>query len=428
MEFISPPRADHIQIAKYIIIVTSLFFVPYISVLLGTTLFSLGFSIRAKLEDNALFARFAKDLVDTLYGNWWVAFVLAVLPVATLALSFSQVLYGTDANIGKYFVVIFFNVILALIVLFFYRESFDSRDSAFVWHAIFGFLALGGMMSTLFAYASTVTLVLFPERWPLIESLIPLTFDWNVVAKFTFLATAALAVTGAATLFFFFNWMGGKSDMDETYRDYVRKFGSGVTLGFSILGTVFFLWYLVTLPVMAKSYGVYVSAIIAVLVVMLTTIFSYFLLRDAQSGHGSTVFVSVLVFFLVVLVHDNLARENSLHYQNYALEKINYQIMAEIEAARTERSGAVASVQLGEEIFNSKCIACHRFDQKLVGPPYNEVLPKYEGDLEKLKQFILNPVKVNPEYIPMPSQGLKPHEAESAAMYLLEEFKKQKGQ
>ncbi|MEZ4762883.1 MAG: hypothetical protein R3C26_06705 [Calditrichia bacterium] len=62
------------------------------------------------------------------------------------------------------------------------------------------------------------------------------------------------------------------------------------------------------------------------------------------------------------------------------------------------------------------------YEQRVVGPPYNSVLPKYEGDMEKLKQFILNPVKVNADYIAMPNQGLKPHEAESAAMFLMKEY------
>jgi cytochrome c len=94
-----------------------------------------------------------------------------------------------------------------------------------------------------------------------------------------------------------------------------------------------------------------------------------------------------------------------------------------------ERGGvAEASVAMGEQIFNQKCIACHRFDQRLVGPSYNEVLPKYEGNLETLKDFILNPVKVNPDYPAMPNQGLKPIEAESAAMYLLQKYQEASGQ
>jgi cytochrome c len=46
-------------------------------------------------------------------------------------------------------------------------------------------------------------------------------------------------------------------------------------------------------------------------------------------------------------------------------------------------------------------------------------MPKYQGKKDALVAFILNPVKVNPAYPPMPNQGLRPAEAESIATYLL---------
>jgi cytochrome c len=76
----------------------------------------------------------------------------------------------------------------------------------------------------------------------------------------------------------------------------------------------------------------------------------------------------------------------------------------------------------GEDIYNAKCSACHMFDQKKVGPPYRVVLPKYAGDKAKLIAFVLNPVKVDPAYPPMPNQGLKPAEADSIASYLLSKY------
>ncbi len=96
---------------------------------------------------------------------------------------------------------------------------------------------------------------------------------------------------------------------------------------------------------------------------------------------------------------------------------------AEIALQRGEAEGTgEVDLGLGEQVFNTKCIACHRFDQRLVGPPYNDVLPKYENDLEGLVDFILNPVKVNEDYPMMPNQGLKPQEARAVAQYIMNQF------
>ncbi len=419
---LSVPRADHLQIAKYIVVVMSLMFVPYISILFGSTLLSLGFSVRGKLEENSLFSKFAKDMVDRLYGNTAAALVLGILPVLTMLISFSQILYGTPAKVSQYFTVLLIVTIAAVVLTFLYRKSFASRENNFMKHVVLGLLALGGLKTIFFLLASNLSLILFPERWTLVSDYVFFPFDWIVIARFSHFMMASFAITGAAILFFFFNWMGGKSDMDPEYREYVRKFGAGMTIGFSIVSTLMLLWYFVSLPVMAKSYGVFVSAMIAVLVLLFVCLYAYSVLRESKVTAGKQAFGFFLLFFLVLFVNDNLARENSLLYQNYKLHILDLKKMAEIEQSRTERGGAVASIQIGQEIYNTKCVACHRFDSRVVGPPYNSVLPKYEGKLDELKKFILNPVKVNPDYIAMPNQGLKPHEAESVAMFLMKEY------
>jgi cytochrome c len=77
----------------------------------------------------------------------------------------------------------------------------------------------------------------------------------------------------------------------------------------------------------------------------------------------------------------------------------------------------------GKSVFETVCAVCHRFDSRLVGPPFNEVVPKYKGNLEGLKRFIRNPVKVNPGYPAMPKHALKDEEIDAVARYLLEKVK-----
>ena len=91
----------------------------------------------------------------------------------------------------------------------------------------------------------------------------------------------------------------------------------------------------------------------------------------------------------------------------------------------TELKGEDIEVELnGEEIYKVRCESCHKFDIKLVGPPHNEVVPKYFGKKELLLAFIKNPTRVDETYPPMPNPGLKPAEAKAVADYVLEQVKK----
>ena len=81
-------------------------------------------------------------------------------------------------------------------------------------------------------------------------------------------------------------------------------------------------------------------------------------------------------------------------------------------------------VRSGEEIYQIVCSTCHKFDEKLVGPPYNKVLTKYEGKMDQLIEFIKNPVKVDPAYPPMPNFALKTAEAKNIAEYIMAQHSK----
>lgn len=85
---------------------------------------------------------------------------------------------------------------------------------------------------------------------------------------------------------------------------------------------------------------------------------------------------------------------------------------------------ATATLEKGKAVFETVCTGCHRFETRVVGPPFNEVVPNYKGTVEGLKSFIRNPVKKNPGYPAMPKLGLKEEEIDAVARYLLTHVEK----
>jgi cytochrome c len=128
-----------------------------------------------------------------------------------------------------------------------------------------------------------------------------------------------------------------------------------------------------------------------------------------------------ILLFTLLSLQDQLAINNSSK-KNSAILAAGYEAY---ELNLKEEMGIDTKPINGADIYNGRCIACHRFDVKVVGPPYNQTLPKYEGKKAELVSFIMNPVKKNPDYPAMPNQGLKPKEAEAVADYLLNTYKKQ---
>jgi cytochrome c len=127
----------------------------------------------------------------------------------------------------------------------------------------------------------------------------------------------------------------------------------------------------------------------------------------------------VIIFLVFAVLTFNIIKDQSM-FANSA--KVHFlSVNKKAEEMINKKAGEnlnVAGVN-PEEIFNTKCSACHKFDVKLVGPPYQETIPKYNNDVKKLSAFIYNPQKINTAYPPMPNQGLKQKEADAVAQWLI---------
>jgi cytochrome c551/c552 len=144
------------------------------------------------------------------------------------------------------------------------------------------------------------------------------------------------------------------------------------------------------------------------------------MIKESSYKYSPILIVLFIILFALLAIQDQFAIDTSSNKQS-AILAAGYDAY---ELKINEEMGIDTKPISGEDIYNGRCIACHRFDVKVVGPPYNQTLPKYEGKKDDLVAFILNPVKKNPDYPAMPNQGLKPKEAEAIADYLLNTYKK----
>jgi len=137
-----------------------------------------------------------------------------------------------------------------------------------------------------------------------------------------------------------------------------------------------------------------------------------------SSKFTALLFFSLLFMVLTIIISDQLVISNSTKVSSAILAVQYEEILADLK-------GEGGPVELsGEEIYEIRCVACHKFDVKLVGPPHNEVVPKYFGNENQLTAYIRNPSKIDPNYPPMPNPGLRPREAKAVADYVLEQVKK----
>jgi cytochrome c len=438
-KLVLPQSLEHIALLHYLATIILFLFVPFISLVLGGSILSLYFKRKGKTDEHGFYTNFSKEVIEFTTFTKGAGVALGIVPLLALILIYAQILHNLKLVTISFFVVAFILIMIGLVFIYTYRYSwvfkslFSSvkleereieystfannvarvnRKSSF-WGLIF--LLVGS-----YFFIGGLNLALNPSDWDA-TGILYLFTSFSVFVKWIHFITAALSLTGAFLLFIYFFWEGGKGIEDAGYKAFVKKTGLSITLFFALFQPLFLLINLVALPSLALSSSVFGFAVISLFAVFLVFHLVYAMLKNSELRYSGMVFLLLIVASLTLIISEQAAFRNVTKKQALVLAA-EYDVT--LKSLKGEPTG-IAAIS-GADIFNGKCSACHKFDQKLVGPPYKETLPKYNGDVDKVAAFVMNPTKMNPAYPPMPNQGLKPAEARAIATYILEEFKKYK--
>lgn len=338
----------------------------------------------------------------------YLAFILGFLPYATLALLTTQMLGTTELAVFAYYQRIGGIFLLAYIV-----GKLTKVDP--YMHALTAFLWFIGLI----LWSSLETALGLPYLWHLFQGFIPFLFSIQTL-------THGFLCIGLAGLFLGSWWLFShlahpeKPQLSEKESKAFQTFG-WLTLIFSgFLALIMLVWDLYTAPFPSLNERVFHLGFGIAIGTFFIAFLAGFGLPAKKKGY---LFLS----FLLSLTTLGLYGAQIQTYQFQGSRETLALVASHVEEAygklkeeQTRKyTQAEPSLALGEEIFNTKCTTCHAWDHKVVGPPYNEVIPKYEGNEEALAAFIKNPTKVNPDYPAMPNQGLNDLQARSVAQYLL---------
>ena len=416
----------HLSLVKTLLIIMFLLHLPYIGIVIGSSFFSVWLNLSGKRNKNQFHSNFARDLVNTAAFGKSIGIVLGALPLLVIALIYSQILYAGHAVTLQYLIYSFIPIILGLILVYIYKYTIRFEKDLFSLVGAVGVLLL---LAGYFVFIVSIARFHDPDRWIFIKNPIQMVIGWNAIGNYLAFLTSSFAITGISILFFFFSLNKKLKESDSDYLAYVKKFGLTIGLIFTVLTPLFIVFNLINLPDIAYSYLLLILSIVLLVVLALVTNLLSKMLQQSRTRLATHTFVLFIIALFIMILNKGIARENALkeHTKFLALESEAF--LAKIIPEReVEEGGGIKDYAKGEAVYKRVCSSCHRFDQRIVGPPYATVLPKYEEDIQKLIAFVSNPQKVNPDYPPMPNQDLKITEIEAVAGYLLktyqEEYKK----
>jgi cytochrome c len=442
-KLVLPQSAEHIELLHYMLTLVLALFVPFISIIFGGTFASIHYGKKFRKTKTLYYKKFSKDVIEYVTVNNGVGVILGIVPLIAAMLIFAQLLHTAEIQTVSFIALSLVLIIIALFMIYTYRYSmvlsnvFESvnsnaitdRDTEEDYKKIkekSSYLSL--------KYGKSGLVFLFIGIWFYVAAITSATTftSWNFTGLITSLAAPkvllnllifvafAFTLTNAAILFIHLYWKDSKKDEDVLYTKFVKDTASKAGLKSSIILPVLIAINLFSFPETNLSGSIFVYAVVSILLIFLAYHFFYMIQIKNDYRFGSLIFFVLILAMVSFLIKDQKAMTSATEKHSLVLSTEYNRILAELKG-----EGTVA-VLSGKEIYDVRCASCHKFDQKLVGPAHNDVLPKYVGKDAQLVAFIRNPIKVDPAYPPMPNPGLKPQEADAVAKYLLEEFAKKK--
>jgi cytochrome c len=439
-----PQPTEHFHLLLFMLNLVFIVFLPYLGFLVGSSILSLVVNRRGVSSGDPLHTRFARDLIDiAVFSKSGVAF-LAIIPALSMVFLLAQLLQSTPAIAAGLMAFGFLTLLAGTILLTWYRYTFrvsgmlssigtpggegHSRMSPEEIEAFARSNSEGNRRSapwgiTFLIGASilivgSVSIASNPSHWSDIESVTDLLISPDFLMRYLQFAAVAIGATGIGVLFFFFSWGGGIANPEEPYGKMVRDWGVRLGVISLLLQPLCVVGTVALLPAEALSGVVFGLAGLSLLSFFVSAHFVYAYKKESRGGYVAYAFYALGVALVLLFTKDQVAIRNATKGQAAAVAAVFDRDVEDLQG----RIGIVMAAMTGQDIYNAKCSACHLFDQKKVGPPYKDVIPKYAGRKPQLIGFILNPVKMDPAYPNMPNQGLKPSEADSIASFLLAKF------
>lgn len=413
LKFIVIPHSEStLALLEYLLFIAFSIYQIYWAFTFGATFSALFYSIKAINHSYDSYSDIAKKYLNILPKGLLAPFGLSIFPFLAFVFILIQ-FHPHDKNLNNFVVLNFLFLIISLaLIRTFNFVATKSKQVTKNKVLLFGIITLFFILATIWLSISVYSYYLNPIPTIIVNTF----FSFYTLVHLLYFIFFGF-VLGLFAFLFFVVPVGDENSIGPEFRNIIHKnIGRGISFGI-FLPVILFFTYL-SAPQDSVSFLYYILTILSVLILFLALALSFTSFNRINVRLVRVSFYILIISFVVFIGSETALFAVATKKQKFAIA-MEYQKFHEELLTSAGRGSNIVN---GEEIYKAKCVACHQFDTKLVGPPHKEVLQKYKDRQDEMVKYILNPVKVNPDYPPMPAQGLKPSEAEAVVKYMFEHY------
>lgn len=433
-----PVSGDHLNLLRYLLLLAMWMFVVYSGLLYGSLFTSLFYA--GKKQKDSKFSRLAKDVINLSTTAPLIWFALGIAPFIAIILIYTQLMHTISNSVISYLTFSFFFFCAGLASAYFYKQSLyvvkaseeladddvktgqlgeyvENTGAVVTSSRLFGLIFL---TISLWMFMGATSSAVDPSSWD--KTIFYSMFSIQAIFKFATFLSLSLLLTGVSFVFINYSWSKKDVEGDEEYQNFAKKQLNNLSFNSVLFIPVLYAVSVIYIPKDTISVLMFAAGIVALVLFLVSIHFIFVSVKENTSRYASFGFTLALLAVFSMTAQDQIAFSTSTEANVIALDA-QYQKLHPPHDATAKAEPAIS----GEEIYKTRCSACHKFDKKqITAPAYDEVLPKYIGNEQEMLKFVLNPYPIDKTDYPqgMANQGLKPAEAKAIVEYLLGEVKK----
>ncbi len=443
-----PVSGSHLSLLSFLLLLALISFTIYTGIVFGSMILSYFFKRKYNRTGNELHNKFSQDVINIITANPTTWFGFGLIPFLAIILMYIQMSGGQGINSVNILIISFLLYAVGITVIYFYKNSlhfqmlyslFESRkaitNDAFkeglakdqnkqmaILNRSTGFWGITFMLLAIWIFFTGTQYAVDESMWP--KSAVQNMFSVAVVIKLVQFILAGLSMAGATYIFLRYYWNGGYDFKDNEYSEFARKSAAGIALATLVIQPIFMALSVSFAPKDTVSGLMYVGIALGIVFTFVGShiIFTYLKNNGVNYLKYAYIFVIGGFVFYALSLQQNYTEAN----HDYLTLRVHEFEMLEIAREQEKAGPPVAD---GAEIYKTRCSACHQFDvAQVTAPAYQDVLKKYDDNFEALISFIYSPSprgNIDPngnKYPPMANQGLKKHEAEAVAKFLVDKL------
>jgi cytochrome c len=396
----------------------------FVNLMVGGSLLTLFFEWAGlKRRD---FDQLAHEIARTVTVNKSLAVVMGVAPLLLINTLYTIYFYTANALTGLAWILIVPLVAVAFLLTYLHKYSWERLAEHKLLH-----LSIAAASSLIFliiplVFLANINIMLFPDRWHDVQGFLSALMLPNVWPRYLHFLAACFAATALFLVFYFkrssYPWDSIFVELSRT--EALRIFYTIALISTAsqfIIGPLVF----ITIPSQGVTWTMNIVLLLGIVAAIPALYWMWREIADDPARRGRYAFrvsfmLGLTVLFMVSARHIYRASALGPHQEKMADKTLDYsQAVAEAQRNEERMRLKAGTGDQGRTVFKTYCIACHSYNQRLVGPPVIEIQKVYEGNPQGIANWAKAPGKKRPDFPPMPAIAASEGELLAAAEYML---------